>query len=181
MKGIVFTQFMESVESLHGYEMVDRMITRSGVIGDGSYTSTGTYDHKELLRMVKALSSETDTPFDELLVGMGIELFDHLKEKCPVPIEFFDDSFAFLATLNDVIHRNVMQLYPDAEVPDIEFKKRNDVEGTLVYRSSRPFAKLAEGLLLGCSRHFGGELDIRIEQTSLSDACNCTFSLRMRS
>jgi len=45
----------------------------------------------------------------------------------------------------------------------------------MVYRSSRPFADLAEGLILGCAEHFGER--IAIAREALPGESGVRFSL----
>ncbi|MEZ4981719.1 MAG: heme NO-binding domain-containing protein [Saprospiraceae bacterium] len=51
MKGMVFTSLLEMIENRYGYEMVDKIITESGVSSNGVYTSVGTYDFKEMQQL----------------------------------------------------------------------------------------------------------------------------------
>ena len=54
MKGMVFTEFLEMVESTFSADMVDDIIDDSAPPSGGAYTSVGTYDHQELVGMVTA-------------------------------------------------------------------------------------------------------------------------------
>jgi len=52
------------------------------------------------------------------------------------------------------IHVEVRKLYPDAELPTFTCDTSTPGRLTMLYRSSRPFADLAEGLIAGCIAHF---------------------------
>lgn len=67
MKGVVFTEFMELVESRMGLDMLDRIITDAELPNDGAYTSVGTYDHAGLVRMVQALSNASGLSVPSLI------------------------------------------------------------------------------------------------------------------
>ena len=54
MKGMVFTEFLEMVESTFSADMVAAIIDDSAPPSGGAYTSVGTYDHQELVGMVTA-------------------------------------------------------------------------------------------------------------------------------
>ena len=56
MKGIVFTEFLDIVEAKIGPEQLEELIAASSLPNAGAYTSVGTYDHAEILRMVEQLS-----------------------------------------------------------------------------------------------------------------------------
>lgn len=61
MKGIVFTEFLEFVESKHGLPMVDRLISHCQLASGGAYTAVDTYNVVELLGLVGQLSQQTQT------------------------------------------------------------------------------------------------------------------------
>src|SRR5688572_20439814 len=52
VKGIVFTEFMEMVESSFGLAVTQKILDHSNVPSKGVYTSVGTYDDQELLSLV---------------------------------------------------------------------------------------------------------------------------------
>ena len=54
-----------------------------------------------------------------------------------------------------MVHVEVRKLYPDAELPSFVTRWEGDAF-VLEYRSQRPFAALAEGLLRGAIVHWGG-------------------------
>lgn len=72
MKGVVFTEFIEMVEEVFGLDHVDSMITESNLPSGGIYTAVGTYDHNELLTMVKHLSMRTNSTFASLVQEYGM-------------------------------------------------------------------------------------------------------------
>ena len=61
VKGIVFTEFLEMVESRFGLEVADRMIESAALKSRGAYTAVGTYDHEELIWLTSELSWLTGT------------------------------------------------------------------------------------------------------------------------
>ncbi|EOG7766780.1 heme NO-binding domain-containing protein, partial [Vibrio parahaemolyticus] len=54
MKGIIFTEFMELVESKFGLEVLDQVLELSD--DEGVYTSVGSYDHRDLVKLIVNLS-----------------------------------------------------------------------------------------------------------------------------
>ena len=81
MKGVVFTQFVDFVEQKHGLEVVDEMMSAADLPSGGAYTSVGTYDHQELVKMVVALAKNTETPIPDLLNSFGESLFRFLASR----------------------------------------------------------------------------------------------------
>ncbi len=58
MKGIIFTEFLELVEDKFGLELLEEVLEMSE--DEGIYTSVGSYDHKDLVRLIINLSKKTD-------------------------------------------------------------------------------------------------------------------------
>lgn len=161
MKGVVFTEFMELVESRMGLDMLDRIIGEADLPNDGAYTSVGTYDHAELVRLVTALSNATGLSISELILMFGEHLFVRFSVGYPALFADVTNSFDFLERIDGVIHVEVRKLYPDAELPSLVATRPAPGELELVYSSPRGFADLAEGLIRGCIKHFGEPMTVQ--------------------
>jgi hypothetical protein len=171
VKGVVFTEFMEMVEARMGLDMLDRIITDAQLPNDGAYTSVGTYDHAELVRLVMALSSATGMSTSELVHVFGQHLFQRFIITYPALFGAPDTAFEFLSRIDGVIHVEVRKLYPDAELPKLHCEHLSDSDMTILYSSPRGFGDLAAGLIDGCIRHFGEP--IRVERTDLEKEEGC--------
>jgi hypothetical protein len=71
----------------------------------------------------------------------------------------------------------VRKLYPDAELPRFDASRPGKDEMQLVYRSSRHFEDLAEGLIEGCISHFGETIKITRDGNSSATDPAITFRL----
>ncbi|RJG27293.1 heme NO-binding domain-containing protein [Massilia cavernae] len=160
MKGVIFVEFMELVESRMGLDMLDRIIGEADLPNDGAYTSVGTYDHAELVRMVTALSNATGVSTPQLILMFGEHLFTRFSVGYPALFVEAHNTFEFLERIDGVIHVEVRKLYPDAELPSLSCTRPAPGELELLYRSPRGFADLAEGLINGCIRHFGEAITV---------------------
>lgn len=80
MKGVVFTEYLEMVESKFGLEVQDKMLSQSDLSTEGIYTSVGTYDPAELVSMVVSLSEIVDVPVPELVKAFGLYLYGVFKQ-----------------------------------------------------------------------------------------------------
>ena len=165
MKGVVFTEYLEMVEHAFGPDVADRMIVEAATPSAGVFTSVGTYDHTELVAMVVRLSAITGTPADALVRAFGEHLFGRFAVLFPKFFAGVTSAFDFLAQVESYIHPEVLKLYPDAMLPRFEAVRTpgEDRHMDLIYRSSRHFADLAEGLIRGCAAHFGQPVDVRRE------------------
>jgi hypothetical protein len=177
MKGMVFTTFLEMVEEKFSVDMVDHMIETSDLPSGGSYTSVGTYDHGELIRLVVKLGEKSGIPVSDLVRTFGEYLFGQLVEMHPHFIDEAGTAFDLLKSVDKYIHVEVRKLYPDAELPGFEYETPGPDTLVLTYRSSRPFADLAEGLLIGCARHYDENIAILREDLSDGQGTAARFTL----
>ena len=177
MKGLVFTEFIEFVEDTFTPEVADRIIEASDLASGGVYTSLGNYDHDEMVQLVTQLSTETGVAVPDLLRTFGAHLFGRFVVEFPFFFEKAKSAFDFLQTVDSYIHVEVRKLYADVELPRIECEQRDPGHLTVTYRSTRPFADLAEGLITGCIAHFGEELALRREDVFDGRTTVARFSL----
>lgn len=172
MKGIIFTEFMELVEEAFGLETVDAIVQNTELKSGGSYTSLGTYSHRELLALVGALSAHTGVSASDLVQTFGKHLIKTFTSKFA---EFFDaepDTLAFLTKIEGHIHMEVRKLYDNTELPTFECEYETDNVLLVTYRSHRPFADLAHGMIEATGEHYNNKLNItRQDLTSEEQYC----------
>ena len=144
MKGVVVAEFVQFAESRFG-------VTPPSSAPD----AMGSYPYSDLAALVGAAAVHAGTPPADLVRAFGVHLFGRFAAL--FPIFFFDAGSAldFLGRINTYVHDEVQKLYPDAEFPHFDVARRSPTKLELVYRSSRPLADLAEGLIRGCIAHFG--------------------------
>jgi Haem-NO-binding len=180
MKGIVFTEFLEMVEARFSPSVADHIIAAADLPSRGAYTAVGTYDHSELIHLVTHLSTETGIAGPDLVRTFGTHLFGRFTTSYPHLFDGIGSVFSFLERLDDYIHVEVRKLYPDAELPQFAFAIEDPHSLTLTYRSTRPFADFAEGLLIGCIAHFGEPIDLYREDLAGEPGTAARFSLTRR-
>lgn len=167
MKGVIFTEFLEMVEQQFGWEVADDIIEQAALPSGGAYTAVGTYDHRELLQLVTHLSTRLDTPIPALMHAFGTYAFGRFVVGYPHFFDGVDSAFGLLENIEDYIHVEVRKLYPEAELPRFNCERPAPHVLIMEYRSQRPFADFAEGLMRGCIQHF--EEDISITREPLDD------------
>lgn len=178
MKGLVFTEFLDMVEAKFGYEVLDRLTSLPSLKSHGAYTSVGNYPHGEMLKMLDELHGAVGLPHRELILAFAEWLFNVFIKVHPEFFERIDNSFDFLNGIETVIHSEVRRLYPDARLPDFECKRRSETELVMDYSSWRPFADLAEGLILASSRYFDEKVEIIREDGPSEDGRSARFTLK---
>ena len=160
MKGIVFAEFLEMVESEFGLTTVDTIIENSDLSSGGAYTAVGTYEFSEMLQLVSQLSATTTIPINDLLYSFGLYLFDSLLKAHPEVVSSYKNPMNLLYSIEDHIHVHVKKLYPDAELPTFKILERTDNSLTMIYNSSRGLYALAHGLIKKTFEHFQKEVKV---------------------
>lgn len=154
MKGIVFTEFLDMVESRFGYETVDSIIEESKLESNGIYTSVGTYHHSEIVQLLMNLSETTNIDPNVLLKAFGEYLFDTFLKAYPHFFSEHNTAFDFLESIDSHIHVEVLKLYPDATLPKFITEKTEDGTMKMHYKSERKMGALAEGLIKKSIDHY---------------------------
>jgi hypothetical protein len=179
MKGLVFTEFVEFVEKAYGLETADRMIGASDLPSGGVYTAVGTYDHKEMVTLIGALSGLTGTAIPALLKSFGAHLLTRFVAAFPTYFQHAGSLFGFLQSVDGHIHVEVRKLYPDAELPSFAYEQPSVDVLRMTYSSARGLPDLAEGLIDGAIAHYGELVDVAREDGN-PDAQSTLFTLTRR-
>ena len=177
MKGMIFTEFLEMVEEQFSLDMVDTIISDANVPNGGAYTAVGTYPHSEMVQLVVSLSSKSAIPVPALLNAFGERLFARFAVRYADLLTTATNSFAFLEQLEAYVHTEVRKLYPEAELPRFECSRLSDGSMQMLYTSKRSMADLAQGLMIGCFRHFREQIELEREDLSTGQGTIVRFVL----
>jgi hypothetical protein len=178
MKGIVFTEFLEMVEEKFSPEMADKIIEASHLSTDGAYTSVGTYHHSELIELVMQLSGESGIEIPVLIKAFGEYLFGQFVILYPQFFKKKNTCFPFLELIDSHIHVEVRKLYPDAELPTFKTHRPSADSLLMIYKSERPFAPLAEGLIRGCMAYYNEQIELTMTDLSHGENKHVEFLLQ---
>jgi len=177
VKGIVFKEFADMLEATFGADMYDSLVEACDLPSGGVYTAVGTYDHTELVALVVELSKRTGLDATTLVQAFGKYLFGRFNELFPV---FFnhDNAFSFLESIENVIHVEVLKLYPEATLPRFDSEIADDGNTMhLTYYSTRHFADLAIGLIQGTFEHWGEEIQLSMEDLTTDEEQKVRFTM----
>lgn len=177
MKGIVFTELVEMIETRFSGDFADRVIEECDLPSGGAYTAVGTYDHSELVALVAKLSEMTATPGPDLIMEFGRHLFGRFLVLYPQFFAGVPDALSLLQGIESVIHFEVLKLYPDAQLPHFDVCRKDSATLELIYHSDRHLADLAQGLIEACIEHFGEPIGISREEI-MTEARPVRFTLR---
>lgn len=177
MKGLIFNGFLEFVEQIMSYDMVDKIIIKSNLGTEGVYTSIGTYDPQEIFSLVAVLSEETGISKNKLLMDFGEYLFTVFVTKYPRFFKHKTTVFQFLSQVDSCIHVEVKKFYTDANLPSFKCNSEGTNKLIMIYKSSRPLADLAEGLIRGCINYHQENITINRKSMPVKHGTKCRFLL----
>lgn len=177
MKGMVFTEFLEMVEREFGLEVLDRITSLPVLQSEGAYTSVGNYPHVELVEMLDELHKAVGLPHRELIFAFGRSLLRTFSGAHARFFENIGDPLDFLNGIESVIHTEVRKLYTDAVLPSFECERPSPDRLIMHYRSSRPFADLADGLIHETITYFKQPVEVLRTEGTTGDGHSATFTL----
>ncbi len=180
MKGVIFTEFLGFIETQFGLAMADHLITATRPDSGGSYTSVGTYNADELVAMVVELSKKTETPAGDLIKAFGAHLFNHFVHAHSDTLGNVNSTEELLSQVENRIHVEVRKLFPDAELPTIGFVQVQPDTAEVTYKSKRPFADLAEGLITAAIKHFEDPIVLTRQDLPPADGTHAKFTMVRR-
>lgn len=162
MKGIIFTEFLELVEEKFGLDLLDEVLDMSE--DKGIYTSVGSYDHKNLVRLIINLSKKTEIDATTLQRVFGQTVFKNLLASLPnqASLNHSSTTFQFIQHVERYIHVEVKKLYPDAQPPEFHFIHTTEAELVFDYKSARCMSHVCLGLIEGCAEYHGDTISIEM-------------------
>ena len=176
MKGIIFTEFITIVETQFGLDISQQMFDDAK--DSGIYTAVGSYDHRQLIKLIMSLSHITNIPASQLQKTYGRLVFPALLQALPIPNIEDDDTFRFIEKVEQYIHIEVKKLYPDATPPQFIFSNKTQSTMTMDYHSARCMGYVCMGLLEGCAHYFNQSLTITMQPMNAAQS-HVRFSLTL--
>lgn len=179
MKGIIFTEFLELVEDKFGLDVLDEILDMSE--DDGVYTAVGSYDHRDLVKLIVNLSKKTGIDAGTLQQVFGKVAFQALLRSIPMQsgIQSAQNTLQFIRLVEEYIHVEVKKLYPEAMPPTFDFVNEQDAEIIFDYNSARCMSHVCLGLIEGCADHFDDDIEIKM-QPQVEDNSVVRFHLKLR-
>lgn len=165
------------VESEFGFAVADEVVSKTSSHSEGVYSGVESYPHQDLIAMIGGLSVSVGLEQGELVRSFGRYLFRSFTKNNTMFFEGISDAFVFLKGIETVIHTEVRKLYDDAKPPEFECYEDGDRALVLNYRSNRPFADLAEGLILECLEYFEDNAVLSRFAGPTGDHCSARFVL----
>ncbi len=165
MKGFIFTNFIEFVETTHGLEMVDEMITNCNLQSEGIYSSFSSYEFDELVSLLTYVSNKIDVNPEILLEKFGVFVFPYLIGKHSYIIENYDNAIDLIGGIENHIHIEVKKIYNDADLPTFRVVEKTTKKLTIIYNSSKGLTYFAIGLIKETLNHFKVNGSVTIDKS----------------
>ncbi len=166
MKGLVFTELLEYVENNFGFDMADKIIEEANLENGGSFTQAGNYPFEELVKLLVALSKESNIEIPKLLEIFGEHMFTKLISLNPQLKYNFKSCLDLISNVDNIIHPEVQKLYPGADLPAFNLIEKFDNKIVIDYISSKHLEPFAIGLMRGSAKSFGEKINIKQEKNN---------------
>ena len=176
MKGVLFNVVEEVVDETLPEGTWDRALDSAGV--RGAYTSLGNYPDEQAVQIVGSISEQSGLPVPDVLRHAGQHGFGHLIERHPELMTDIHDLPTLMARLDDVIHPEVLKLYPEATPPAFAVESSDEHAMTLRYTSPRQLCFLAEGLIAGAAAHFDTAVTVSQSECVHEGGSSCVIEVR---
>lgn len=156
MKGLVFNLLEAVVTRTYGEDTWDALLDSAQL--DGAYTSLGNYPDEQMGALVTAASQALKLSPNEVLRWFGQEAMAVMVERYPAFFVAHQSTRPFVLSLNSIIHPEVRNIYPGADVPVFDFDDAPDGSLLMGYHSARKLCSLAQGFVEGAGRHYGEQV-----------------------
>jgi predicted hydrocarbon binding protein len=173
MQGSIYTSFSEMIIEKMGMSVWNDLLAKVSPASEGVYTNGMQYDDSEIMSLVSALSEMTKIDVATLVRTFGEYLFIHLYNNSPANLSHIDNLKDFLIYIDNVIHKEVLRVYPQAYLPKFDFKEIPNNDLVMYYQSKRKLCYLSEGLILSASKHFNQPITISHPECMHDGADKC--------
>ncbi|MXP26056.1 guanylate cyclase [Altererythrobacter indicus] len=153
MKGIIFTELLNFVESKGGPLFLEQVIAEAKLPNNGAFSTVATYPSQYANALVQAASQLSSIPAQQLCREYGEFLFHRFTVLYPELLAAYKNADQILSHVGTHIHQEVKLLDPEAKPPQVSTREE---DGALIieYQSHRPFAHIAHGLICGALAHY---------------------------
>lgn len=177
MKGIILTVLSDLVQEKYGLRTWDELIQKVNPKSGGSYTAAQSYDDIEVFQLIDEISKKINKSVPNVIRSFGEYMLLKMSKRYP---DMFTgkDIKEFLLSIDQVIHREVLKLYPDAQLPKFKYEDQKGQSLVMLYFSKRKLCTLAEGLISGAAIYYQVELVIKHSKCIHKGDDHCRFEMK---
>lgn len=155
MLGLFFVQLVTHIESRHGLEVLDRVLSEPSLSTGGAYTAWGNYPASEARTIVSQLARFTHEDEQLTWKRFGGTFFRVLERRYPRYLRSQETPFAFFRDLELRMFTRISEVFPEAEFPSLECSAPyapGDFQ--LFVRLCQPMPGFVEGFVGACLNYF---------------------------
>jgi hypothetical protein len=178
MHGLIFGELKRFVDEVHGPNVWNAMLERSG-IGHKIYLAVEVYPDEEIAKLAATAADMTSAPvadvleaFGEFLVPAYFKLYGHLVKPEWRTLDVIENT-------ESTIHKVVRLKNPGASPPELKCSRLSPSEVLLVYGSSRKMCAVARGIAKGVAKHFMDRVLISESTCMLRGALDCRITIKL--
>jgi len=159
MKGIIYAELLGFLDEKGGPSFTEQVLAGAELPHGGAFSRVSLYPWEQAVQVVTSASRISGADANGLCEEFGRFLFGRFTVLYTEIVNRYPTAEGMLDHVENHIHEEVKVLYPDAVPPTVSSHKEGD--GFVVeYKSHRPFAFIAFGLVQGCMEHFGDNRSI---------------------
>lgn len=177
MQGIIFNALEDFVLEKADMELWNSIIEDSEVASGGAYTFGVNYDDAEIVALATTLCEKLGVSLQDGLVLFGEYLFDYLVERGPIELQSYKNTQVLLTELEDVVHKDVKRIHPEAYTPFFHYEPNTESQGELKYQSKRQLCAVAAGLVKGAAKHYKQSVELEHTQCMHDGHDECIWKL----
>ncbi len=179
MMGRILRLFIDYTAERHSDELLDDALRAAAPRSLGAYTSHAIYDDDEFLSLVEAVARLSGQDDHEVQRQFGRHAFPSLANLLPNMKTQYVHVFDLLKNVECPIHTEQRKVY-DVEPPiEAGLRQASTDSAIFFYRSKRPCAHLALGLLEGALAHYGHSAGTAAMVSSNSALSQAEFLVRL--
>lgn len=171
MKGIIFTNFVNYLQTTYSKEVAHKTLQSAGRVADGGgYIEVASYPYEEMFEIAGNLAAVTHVTLATTFEDFGEYLFGNLARQFSHFFAPDETLFSFLQKLEDHIHVEVRRKYPDANLPSFDFEKIDDNNLRMIYTSERAMSDFGIGLIKGAAKWFKKDVFVGKKDLTLNNS-----------
>ena len=160
MQGFVLKEFLKYASHRFGPRQVERVLEKVTLQSNCQFACWKYVDPVELTELLEGMVRQTGLERRDILVGFGRQMFQTLINM-PLMQPVGDNLFDFMESVEPGFYQELLDLFPDLELPRLTCTRIGSQTMQVDYDSPRRLGDLAEGLILAAIAHFPEEIALR--------------------
>ncbi|HZR83394.1 MAG TPA: heme NO-binding domain-containing protein [Candidatus Binatia bacterium] len=163
MRGEILNELVEFAADSIAPDAAAGLTSRDGASAAAGYEAGRRYELADLVHLADQIAAAAGEERGVVLARFGRHLFRYFATLYPAFLHDASSAVALLSSIDTYVHGELRKLYPDADFPGFACTPTGAGGLEMTYRSARPLADLAEGLILGCVDYFGDRVRVARE------------------